>query len=144
MSVEEAGLVIAADADALPAEDLGGQDDVLAQENATCPADGSVDLDRFTRWRRRQRRLTSGTASWRSSAARSAADRWERTDLSRTPAIRRWMTSVSAQDVTVTPEQAGPPELLTCHLQIPRRWHHPVELHRPRHHLNGRRDRRRR
>src|SRR5690606_24734819 len=43
-------------------------------------------------------------ASW----ARSATDRCDRTDLIRAPAISRWITCVSAQNVTVRPERAGP------------------------------------
>lgn len=50
----------------------------------------------------------AGRPPVRSRAARSLTDRWERTDLSRTPATSRWMTSVSAQKVRVSPERAGP------------------------------------
>ena len=50
----------------------------------------------------------AGRPPWRSSPARSATDRCERTVLIRAPAINRWITSGSAQNVTVTPERAGP------------------------------------
>lgn len=43
--------------------------------------------------------------------------RWERTVLTRAPAMSRWMTSQSAQNVTVTPARAGP-ELLAGHRQV--------------------------
>lgn len=47
----------------MPAEDLGGQDDVLAQGDVTGAADGPVNLDGLTRWRRGQGRFTGGPAS---------------------------------------------------------------------------------
>ena len=50
----------------------------------------------------------AGRAPVAASAVRSAADRWERTDLTRAPAISRWMTSVLAQNVTVIPDRCGP------------------------------------
>ena len=35
-------------------------------------------------------------------------DRWERTDLTRSPAAVRWITSVSAQNVMTCPARRGP------------------------------------
>ena len=42
------------------------------------------------------------------SRSRSRVDKCERSDLTRVPAISRWMTWLSAQKVTVTPALAGP------------------------------------
>ncbi|MGK5440397.1 hypothetical protein ACSNN7_00980 [Micromonospora sp. URMC 105] len=64
VEVEEAQrLVLDADADAPAAEDFGGQDDVLPEGDVPAAADGPVDLDRLTWWRRRQRWFTSWPAA---------------------------------------------------------------------------------
>src|SRR5215472_714931 len=50
----------------------------------------------------------AGRAPVAASLARSAVDRWERTDLTRSPATVRWITSVSAQNVMTCPARRGP------------------------------------
>jgi hypothetical protein len=72
------------------------------------------------------------------SATRSLTDRCERIVLTRAPPMSSWMTSVSAQNVTVNPGPGRPEaELLTGHAEVPRRRNHPVELHRATHRLRG-------
>src|SRR5690242_17002353 len=50
----------------------------------------------------------AGRAPVAVSRARSAADRCERTDLTRAPAMLRWITSVLAQNVTIIPARPVP------------------------------------
>ena len=50
----------------------------------------------------------AGRAPVAVSLARSAVDRWERTDLTRSPPAVRWITSVSAQNVMTCPARRGP------------------------------------
>ena len=49
----------------------------------------------------------AGRAPSAASRARSLGARCERTDLTRDPAVIRWITSVSAQNVTVIPARCG-------------------------------------
>ena len=116
-----------------PAEDLRGDVVAAAEADVAVLADHPVDLDRGAGLGRgegrRSRRVGRRVAARR---ARSAVDRCERTDLTRAPAMVRWITSVLAQNVTVIPARAGAePELLAQDLHVPAGRDHPVELHRP-------------
>ena len=115
------------------AEDLRGQDDVLAQRHRAArltvrststapPGSGGGSGDGPA--------LRPPLAH---RAARSLTDRCERSVLSRAPAMSRWITSVSAQNVTTTPARAGAePELLAGHA-AGCRWAARPGRTRPRH-----------
>ena len=73
----------------------------------------------------------AGTAPAAASLARSLTDRWERTVLIRAPPADRWISSAVGPEPDHDPGPGGAePELPPGDPHVPRRRHHPVELHR--------------
>ena len=79
----------------------------------------------------RQRRRPGRAAAVSGEPGQVGAARWDRTDLTRDPAVLRWMTSVSAQKVIGCPARCGPPELPPGNLHVAAGRDDTLELHRP-------------
>lgn len=97
--------VLDADADAPTSEDLCGEQPVGTQGDQTSLGDGAIE---FQCWAGGSGDGPAGRPPVAAKAARSVVDKCERTVLTRAPAMLRWITSQSAQKVTVTPAWAGP------------------------------------
>ena len=106
---EHQRVLLDADGDQLPPRISAAMEYRPPRLTCAVLADHAVDLDRRSGLARRG--WGGGPAArppLAASRARSAVDRWERTDLTRAPAMVRWMTSTLAQKVTVIPERVVP------------------------------------